>query len=87
MASHILAQKNGRTPTTMAESFMLLAEEKIISEGVAQALVKSVGLRNLLVHEYSKIDWNIVTKVANEHLDTFRDFAKEILKSLSGSVK
>lgn len=83
LASHILAQKNGRTPTTMAESFMFLAEEKIVSEGVAQALLKSVGLRNLLVHEYSKIDWDIV---ANEHLDTFRDFAKEILKSLSKNV-
>lgn len=80
LASHLLAESGGRTPTTMAESFVLLAEEKKISTEVARALVKSVGLRNLLVHEYSKIDWDIVAKVANDHLDTFRNFAKEILQ-------
>lgn len=80
IASHILAERNGPTPTTMAESFILLAQNKIISDATAQDLVKSVGLRNLLVHEYSKIDWNIVATVANSHLDTFRDFAKEILE-------
>ncbi|UXR63790.1 DUF86 domain-containing protein [Bdellovibrio bacteriovorus] len=79
LASHILAASGGRTPATMAESFLLLAEEKRISQNIAHALVKSVGLRNLLVHEYSKIDWDIVSSVANDHLDTFREFAKEIL--------
>lgn len=80
LASHLLAERNGKTPTTMAESFVFLADDKIISMEVAQSLVKSVGLRNLLVHEYSKIDWDIVAKVANDHLDTFRNFAKEILR-------
>ena len=80
IASHILSEKNGPTPNTLAESFILLAQYKIISEITAQSLVKSVGLRNLLVHEYSKIDWNIVAVVANNHLDTFREFAKEVLE-------
>lgn len=80
LASHLLAQNNGKTPTTMAESFIFLADSNLISSEVAQALVKSVGLRNLLVHEYSKIDWDIVAKVANDHLGTFRTFAKEILR-------
>ena len=79
IASHLLAENNGPTPVTMAQSFTLLADRKIISDDVSLALVKSVGLRNLLVHEYSKIDWNIVAKVANDHLDTFRNFAREIL--------
>lgn len=79
IASHLLAENNGPTPVTMAQSFTLLADRKIISDEVSLALVKSVGLRNLLVHEYSKIDWNIVAKVANDHLDTFRNFAREIL--------
>lgn len=80
LASHLLAENNGPTPVTMAQAFTLLADKKIISEEVSSALVKSVGLRNLLVHEYSKIDWEIVARVANEHLDTFRNFAREILQ-------
>ena len=80
IAAHLLAEKNGPSPTTMADSFIYLAQEKVISENISKSLVKSVGLRNLLVHEYSKIDWDIVASVANEHLDTFRDFSKEILE-------
>lgn len=83
IASHLLAEKNGPTPSTMAESFVLLAQDNIISDSTAQALVKAVGLRNLLVHEYSKVNWNIVSSVANSHLDTFRVFAKEILEKSS----
>lgn len=85
LASHLLAERNGRTPTTMAESFILLADEKIISMETANSLVKSVGLRNLLVHEYSKIDWDIVARVANDHIDTFRIFVKELLTSAPSS--
>ncbi|MFP5520387.1 MAG: type VII toxin-antitoxin system HepT family RNase toxin [Bdellovibrionia bacterium] len=79
LASHLLAESGGKPPSTMAETFILLANENKISLNVAESLVKAVGLRNLLVHEYSKIDWDIVAKVANEHLDTFRKFAKEVL--------
>ena len=80
IAAHLLAEKKGPTPNTMAETFALLAQEGVISKQTAEALAKSVGLRNILVQEYSKTDWKIVASVANSHLDTFRDFAREILR-------
>lgn len=80
IASHVLSEKQGSTPSTMAESFIELTRNGMLSAEVSQSMVKAVGLRNLLVHEYSKIDWNIVSKVSNEHLDTFRQFAQEILQ-------
>lgn len=72
----------GRTPSTMTESFIPLAEGKKISQNTAEALVKSVGLRNLLVLEYSKSDWAIVASFANDHLGTFKNFSKEVLSSI-----
>lgn len=81
IASHLLAESSGPTPTTMADSFAYLHQSNIISEKTAQSLIKATGLRNLLVHEYSKIDWAIVATVANSHLDTFRNFALEISKT------
>ena len=80
IATHLLAEKKGPTPNTMAESFVLLAQEGVISKPTAETLAKSVGLRNILVQEYSKTNWKIVASVANSHLDTFRDFAREVLK-------
>jgi uncharacterized protein YutE (UPF0331/DUF86 family) len=82
IASHVLAEKQGPSPSTMAESFVELSRAGIISAEVSQSMVKAVGLRNLLVHEYSKINWKIVSDVANLHLDSFREFAKEILQKV-----
>ncbi|MCM2321855.1 MAG: DUF86 domain-containing protein [Oligoflexia bacterium] len=84
IAVRILAERSGPSPTTMAESFELLAKEGVISAELAVSLRKSVGLRNMLVHEYSKIDWKIVHDVCHRHLDTFRDFAKAVLARVPG---
>ena len=79
IATHILAENQGPTPSTMAEAFLFLSHLSIISTETSMALIKAVGLRNILVHEYSKVDWKIVSAVANSHLTTFKDFASEIL--------
>ena len=45
---------------SMAESFERLSEKAIISEELAGNLRRAVGFRNLSVHAYDKIDWNLV---------------------------
>lgn len=42
---------------------------------------KSVGFRNLAVHNYNAIDWIIVFEICNKHLDDFRTYAGCILKA------
>ena len=81
IGARMLSDLKGPSPATMAETFSLLAAEKIISPDLALNLRKSVGLRNMLVHEYSKIDWRIVHEVCHKHLDTYKKFAGEIVKS------
>lgn len=39
---------------------------------------KSVGFRNISVHEYQSIDWLIVFKIITEHLVDFEKFAREV---------
>ena len=62
-------------PDTMSATFTLLESNKIISDALAQRLVKAVGFRNLCVHEYDKINWDIVFAIVTVHLDEFRQFA------------
>ena len=57
LASHILADKNGKTPETMADAFIQLNKMKLITDETATRLVKAVGFRNLAVHEYDKINY------------------------------
>lgn len=39
---------------------------------------KRGGVRNIAVHNYGAIDWNIVHAIARHHLGDFEDFARAI---------
>jgi uncharacterized protein YutE (UPF0331/DUF86 family) len=66
-------------PSTMADVFKFLAEEKIISNTLAENLKKAVGFRNIAVHEYEEINWSIVQSICTQHLDDFYRYIKAIL--------
>ena len=60
IANHILSTLDDSPAMSMAESFERLSEKEIISEELAANLRRAVGFRNLSVHAYDKIDWNLV---------------------------
>lgn len=50
---------NGKVvPPSAREVFTRLKEGRMISRSLATSLEKAVGLRNLLVHEYGRIDYD-----------------------------
>ena len=77
IATSILADSPA-VPSTMAEAFLLLHRQGVLSEAVARKLAKSVGLRNIAVHEYTSLDWNVVYAVAQTHIEDFAEFGREI---------
>ena len=60
IASHIISQLNRKTPLTMADTFTELQEAGIINNQIAERMIKSVSFRNISVHQYQDVDWNIV---------------------------
>ena len=77
IATSILAESPA-VPSTMAEAFLLLHKQGMLSENVARKLAKSVGLRNIAVHEYTNLNWNVVYAVAHTHIEDFAEFGREI---------
>ena len=77
IATHVLAETTS-SPSTMAEAFLLLHQEHVLSQDVAKRMSRSVGLRNVAVHEYTNLDWNIVHTVALHHLSDFVQYGEEI---------
>jgi uncharacterized protein YutE (UPF0331/DUF86 family) len=78
IGAHILADFDGPSPATMADIFRRLSEERVLEDGLAQRLVKAVGFRNVAVHQYRELDWDIVFFIASEGFEDFRLFAKAI---------
>lgn len=79
IAAHLIAYTTFPAASTMADSFSVLEQAGVISSQTCQRMRKAVGLRNILVHEYKKIDWSIVWIVGNTHLIDFSDYCKEVL--------
>jgi len=79
IALHWIArQSQVPVPETMAEAFQVLTSQGVLSEPVARDLISAVGFRNLSVHAYDKINWEIVWEIVTQHLGVFPNFAAEI---------
>jgi uncharacterized protein YutE (UPF0331/DUF86 family) len=78
IALHILSGFSGTLPDTMGETFIALREYGIISERTASALRSSVGLRNMAVHDYVAVNWQIVHDVAERHVEVFAEYMREV---------
>jgi uncharacterized protein YutE (UPF0331/DUF86 family) len=74
----VLKENKIEIPTNRSEIFTLLFENKIISRELADSLKKSVGFRNLAVHQYSKLDLEKVYSLSKNQLDIFLEFGKVI---------
>lgn len=78
IGAHCLGTLTVPPPNTMGETFDRLAEGGVIEQALAERLKKSVGFRNIAVHNYSTLDMNIVHAIATRHLDDFRLFARAV---------
>ncbi len=78
----VIIEQNLRRPENNQEAISLLYNEKVISEHIASRLDGIVGFRNILVHEYGKIDREMVFEYLQRKTNDFVDFKKEVLEYL-----
>jgi len=78
ICSHILASTNSPAPDTMGESFERMQKLGVLDDTLALNLRKAVGFRNIAVHNYEAINWEVVYSIVTERLSDFVDFARAI---------
>jgi uncharacterized protein YutE (UPF0331/DUF86 family) len=74
VANHVIADRGLRVPSTYAEAFDVLAEAGLLSRPERDTMVRMVGFRNVLVHEYARVDAEIVIRILRQHLDDLARF-------------
>ena len=82
MAAHIVTASNLPAPTRMADTFYDMAKLGYLDEPLAERMAKAVGFRNIAVHEYDRLDWQIVFTIATDRLEDFAAFADAVLKRI-----
>lgn len=82
VADHIVADRRLRVPETGAESFEILADAQLLSADLGRVLALMVGFRNILVHDYTRLDPEIVIRVLRTDLadlGRFRDAVRALV--------
>ncbi len=87
IAAHVISETDARPPDTMAESFSRLADLALLTPQLAERMRKAVGLRNILVHHYTDVDWAIIYEVVTRHLHDFVGFAQVIDRFSNGDER
>jgi len=78
---HIIVDNNWPRPKDNKEAILTINQKGIIPSEFANRILPMVGLRNLLAHEYLKVDLNKLYSYL-QNLQDFREFQKYILAYL-----
>ncbi len=79
VATHIIADRGLRAPTTYAEAFEILGEAGLLDPVMRDVMIRMSRFRNLIVHEYARVDPAMVVRILREHLADLARFKTAVL--------
>ena len=82
IAGHIISDRGYRIPKSYADTFKVLQEENILEKELFETMEKMAKFRNIVVHNYDKIDASIVVNILKRHLDDFLTYKNAIINML-----
>lgn len=80
IGQHIIAREGFRTPQDNKDVFAILQEEDILPAELLSNTIAMARFRNLIVHDYARIDNAAVFGILKRRLGDFDAFALSIIK-------
>jgi len=81
MAMHLVRINALGLPKTSAETFTVLERAGIIPSTLADRMRKMMGFRNIVVHDYRALDWDIQRNIVQHDLASMRTFASKLVSN------
>lgn len=81
IANHLIKTKKLGLPQDSRDSFALLQRAGLIGVKQMNSLQAMVGFRNVLIHEYTRVDLRILVDVIEHRMREVLDFANAALKA------
>lgn len=75
---HLLSMRGEAPPGSYRAAFLRCGETGFVRDALARNLALGAGLRNILVHEYEEIDYQILYQSIGQMVDDFTSFIDEI---------
>lgn len=84
--SHVVVGTLGRAPDTYGESFVLAAKAGMIDDKLAAAFRPSVGMRDVLVHDYLDVDRERVAAAVPLAVEQYGEYVRQVAAYLDTRV-
>lgn len=81
LAMYVISRRRLGLPQESRDAFTLLQTSGILPTDLATRMHRMVGFRNVAVHEYTRLNLDIVHTIITKHLDDFRAFSSTIVKT------
>ena len=79
-AMHLVRVHRLGVPQETREAFVLLEQAQLLDARLADRMKKMMGFRNVAVHDYQKLNLEIVRRIVAEYLDAFLAFTERLLR-------
>ena len=86
IAAHIVSDTECTVPDSMAGTFDALERQGVLSRDLTERMRRAVGFRNISVHAYQTLDWEIVYSIATERLGDYVEYGVAIEAVLTGAA-
>ena len=87
IAGHFISDRKLRVPVSYADTFTSLVEAGLITPQISEVMEKMAKFRNVIVHQYEKVDTEIVIMILRKHLDDFLVFRDAVLQMLNNAKR
>lgn len=82
IAAHIISDEDLGIPGSTNEMFYTLEENGYLTRDITEKMVRAVGFRNLIVHEYVNLKLDRVYEISKKDLNDLDVFLRHIFSKL-----
>lgn len=80
MAQRVISMQGWGIAETSKDLFAVLQRHQVIKTDLAKTLINMVGFRNLAVHDYEELNYDIVESIINKDCTDLLSFSEQMVK-------
>lgn len=81
LAMYVVSQRKLGVPQDSRDAFTLLQSAGLLPSDLAARMQRMVGFRNVAIHEYTRLNLEVVNSIITKQLDDFRTFSSAIVRA------
>ncbi|MBC7320482.1 DUF86 domain-containing protein [bacterium] len=83
IANHIISSEDWRVPVSYSDTLRVLKENKVIDDELFNIMERMVKFRNIIVHNYDRIDQAVIINILRNNLNDFVRYKDSIIEWIS----